>query len=57
MITWTVEALEYDDTDSNFPKRVTFIHLKAKHSGGPVHTSAMKLTLLKKGILILLLKT
>ena len=38
MITWTVEALEYDDTDSKFPKRVTFIHLKAKHSGGPVHT-------------------
>jgi len=38
MITWTVEALEYDDTDSNFPKRVTFIHLKAKHSAGPVHT-------------------
>ena len=38
MITWTVEALEYDDTNSNFPKRVTFIHLKAKHSAGPVHT-------------------
>lgn len=37
MITWTIEALEYDNTDSNFPKRVTHIHLKAKHSEGPVH--------------------
>ena len=38
MITWNVEALEYDDTDSAFPKRVNAIHLRAKHSAGPVHT-------------------
>ena len=42
MVTWTVEALEYDDTDSNFPKRVNYIHLKAKHSAGPIHTLCYK---------------
>ena len=40
MITWTIEALEYDDTDSNFPKRVTLIHVKGKHVDGPVFYTA-----------------
>lgn len=37
MITWIIEALEYDNTDSNFPKKVNFLHIRASHSEGPVH--------------------
>jgi len=37
MITWTIESLEYTNEDTNYPKCVNFIHLRAKHSAGPVH--------------------
>ena len=49
MITWNVEALEYDDTDSAFPKRVNAIHLKAKHSAGPVHTLSFEVPAPQEG--------
>ena len=43
MITWTIEALEYDNTNPEYPKRVDLIHLKATHSSGPVHYFALQL--------------
>jgi hypothetical protein len=43
MITWTIEALEYDDTDPTYPKSVDLIHLKATHESGPIHYFAIQL--------------
>lgn len=43
MVTWTIEGLEYDDTNPDYPKRVDLIHLKATHSSGPVHYFAIQL--------------
>jgi len=37
MITWSIENLEYDDTDTRYPKRVDIIYVKATHPSGPTH--------------------
>lgn len=42
MITWTIESLEYTNTDPEHPKLVNYIHLKAKHSAGPVHNLCLQ---------------
>ena len=42
MITWTIESLEYTNTDPEYPRLVNYIHLKAKHSAGPTHTICLQ---------------
>ena len=42
MITWTIESLEYTNENSEYPKLVNFIYLKAKHSAGPTHTICLQ---------------
>jgi hypothetical protein len=49
MITWTIESLEYTNEYSEYPKLVNFIHLKAKHSAGPVHYTCFQVPLPSEG--------
>ena len=44
MITWTIESLEYTNENPEYPKLVEYIHLKAKHSDGPIHYVTWKIS-------------
>lgn len=37
MVTWTIEALEYTNENTDYPKLVKFMWVRGEHSDGPVH--------------------